>query len=67
MSHAVGTARFGEDPERSVLDPACRLRGLENVTVLDGSFMPASGGVNPSLTIMANALRVAEGIVKDGT
>ncbi|MCE2504549.1 MAG: GMC family oxidoreductase [Chlorobi bacterium] len=61
-AHQVGTARFGNDPERSVLDPDCRLHGYENVYVVDGCFMPTSLGVGPALTIMANALRVAEKI-----
>lgn len=63
FSHAVGTLRFGLSPEESVLDRNCRFWGIDNLFVLDGSFMPASGGVNPSLTIAANALRVAEVIV----
>ncbi len=60
FSHAVGTLRMGEDPWESPLDPTCRFRGTENLFVVDGSFMPSSGGVNPSLTIGANALRAAE-------
>ena len=60
FSHAVGTARFGLDPTASVLDRHCRFWALPNLFVADGSFMPTSGGVNPSLTITANALRVAE-------
>jgi choline dehydrogenase-like flavoprotein len=63
FSHAVGTLRFGAAPEESVLDPDCRFRGVENLFVLDGSFMPTSGGVNPSLTIAANALRVAAQVI----
>ena len=59
FSHAVGTLRMGEDPWTSPLDPGCRFRGSENLYVIDGSFMPTSGGVNPSLTIAANALRAA--------
>jgi choline dehydrogenase-like flavoprotein len=60
FSHAVGTLRFGTEEEESVLDPNCRLRGVDNLFVVDGSFLPTSGGVNPSLTIAANSLRVAE-------
>ena len=62
FSHAVGTVRFGDDPDESVLDPHCRFWGIDNLYVVDGSFMPSSGGVNPSLTIAANALRVADHI-----
>jgi choline dehydrogenase-like flavoprotein len=58
FSHAVGTCRFGADPERAVLDPWCGFFGVPNLFVVDGSFMPTSGAVNPSLTIAANALRV---------
>jgi choline dehydrogenase-like flavoprotein len=59
-SHALGTARFGTDPELAVLDRWCRFFGLDNLFVVDGSYMPSSGGVNPSLTIAANGLRVGE-------
>ncbi len=62
FSHAVGSVRFGADAEQSALDPACRMRGVDNLYVVDGSFMPTSGGVNPSLTIAANALRVGQHI-----
>ena len=63
FSHAIGTIRFGESKADSALDETCRFRGLENLFVTDGSFMPTSGGVNPSLTIAANAFRVADHIV----
>ena len=59
FSHAVGTARFSRSRMEGVLDPDCRFWALPNLYVVDGSFMPTSGGVNPSLTITANALRVA--------
>jgi choline dehydrogenase-like flavoprotein len=58
--HACGTCRFGDDPETSVLDRNNRAHGISNLYVVDGSFFPSSGGTNPSLTIAANALRVAE-------
>jgi choline dehydrogenase-like flavoprotein len=64
FSHAVGTLRFGEDPRTAPLDPDCRFRGIDNLAVIDGSFMPTSAGVNPSLTIAANALRAAERLVE---
>jgi choline dehydrogenase-like flavoprotein len=57
--HPSGTCRFGDDPSQSVLDRDCRAHDLENLYVVDASFMPRSGAVNPSLTIAANALRVA--------
>jgi choline dehydrogenase-like flavoprotein len=57
--HPCGTCRFGEDPQTSVLDKNCKAHGLANLFVVDSSFMPRSGAVNPSLTIAANALRVA--------
>jgi choline dehydrogenase-like flavoprotein len=60
FSHAVGTVRFGDDPSTSVLDALCRFRGAPNLYVVDGSFMPTSAGLNPSLTISANGLRVGE-------
>ena len=63
FGHPCGTLRFGADPATSVLDPSCRAHGLENLYVADSSFMPTSTGVNPSLTIAANALRVADRLV----
>jgi choline dehydrogenase-like flavoprotein len=65
FSHAVGTVRMGRDPRTSALDRYGRFRGLANLLVLDGSFMPRSSGVNPSLTIAANALRCAAALVGD--
>ena len=58
VAHQVGTCRFGNDPATSALDKNCRLHHMDNLYVLDGSFMPTSLGVAPALTIMANALRV---------
>ena len=66
FSHAIGTIRFGASASDSALDESCRFREFENLFVLDGSFMPTSGGVNPSLTIAANALRVADHMVGRG-
>jgi choline dehydrogenase-like flavoprotein len=60
IAHACGTCRFGTDPETSVLDPQNKAHELDNLYVVDGSFFPSSAGLNPSLTIAANALRVAE-------
>jgi choline dehydrogenase-like flavoprotein len=55
---------MGNDPTSSAVDEYCQFRGVENLYVVDGSFMPTSAGVNPSLTITANALRVAAHVVK---
>jgi choline dehydrogenase-like flavoprotein len=60
MFHGAGGCRFGEDPATSVLDPDCRMHGIENLWVTDASFMPTGSGVNPTLTIQANALRVGK-------
>ena len=58
--HPCGTLRFGADPSTSVLNTDCRAHALDNLWVADASFMPTSMGVNPSLTIAANALRVGD-------
>ena len=63
LSHAVGTLPMGLDARTSAVDHDCRFRGLDNLYVLDGSVMPTSAGVNPSLTIAANALRAAYRLV----
>lgn len=63
-AHQTGTLRFGKDPRTSVLDLNCKLHSLDNLYVVDGSFFPSIGAVNPTLTIIANALRVAEVIKK---
>lgn len=64
VSHQCGTLRFGADPHTSVLDLNCRAHGIDNLYAVDGSFFPASGAVNPSLTIMANALRVGDHLIE---
>ncbi|HEV2673613.1 MAG TPA: GMC family oxidoreductase [Aliidongia sp.] len=61
-AHQAGTARFGTDPAISVLDLDCRAHELDNLYVADASFFPSIGAVNPTLTIIANALRVADRI-----
>lgn len=63
LAHSCGTLRFGNDPATSVLDANCRVHGVRNLYVTDSSFMPTSTGINPSLTIAANAIRVADHIV----
>lgn len=62
LAHVCGTCRFGTDPKTSVLDPHNRAHEVDNLYVVDGSFFPSSTGLNPSLTIAANALRVAKHI-----
>ena len=59
-----GTCRFGDDPATSVLDRDCRTHTVPNLWVVDGSFMPTSGGNPNTLTIMANAYRVADRLVQ---
>src|SRR5437588_2968202 len=61
-AHIMGTARMGEDPRRSVVDPWGRMHELENVYVADGSVFASAGGFNPTLTIMALSLRMARHI-----
>jgi choline dehydrogenase-like flavoprotein len=60
VSHQSGTMRFGQDPATSVLDTNCKAHDLDNLYVVDSSFFCSAGAVNPSLTIMANALRIAD-------
>jgi choline dehydrogenase-like flavoprotein len=59
-AHQNGTIRFGTDPRTSALDLHCKAHELDNLYVVDASFFPSCGAVNPTLTIIANALRVAE-------
>jgi len=63
VAHQNGTVRFGHDPKTSALDVNCRAHEVDNLYVVDGSFFPSSGAVNPALTIMANALRVGDHIL----
>jgi choline dehydrogenase-like flavoprotein len=60
VAHQNGTIRFGRDPKTSALDVNCKAHEVDNLYVVDGSFFPSSGAVNPALTIMANALRVGD-------
>jgi len=59
-AHQAGTCRFGTDPKSSVLDKNCKAHELDNLYVVDTSFFPSIGAVNPALTAMANALRVGD-------
>ena len=60
VAHQNGTIRFGQDPRSSALNANCQAHDVDNLYVVDASFFPSSGAVNPALTIMANALRVGE-------
>ena len=64
VAHQNGTIRFGRDPRTSALDVNCKAHELDNLYVVDGSFFCSSGAVNPALTIMANALRVADHLLE---
>ncbi|ADJ29412.1 FAD-dependent oxidoreductase [Nitrosococcus watsonii] len=61
-AHQAGTARFGTDPATSVLDLDCKAHELDNLYIADASFFPSIGAVNPTLTIIANGLRIADRI-----
>jgi choline dehydrogenase-like flavoprotein len=63
--HIHGTCRMGNDPERSVVDRWCRSHDVKNLWVVDGSVFPTPGGYNPTLTILANAYRVADHFVRE--
>jgi choline dehydrogenase-like flavoprotein len=63
-AHQAGTARFGLDPSTSVLDINCKAHEIDNLYLTDASFFPSIGAVNPTLTIIANALRVADKIAE---
>lgn len=60
FGHPCGTCKAGNDPFTSVVDQNCKAHGIDNLYIADSSFMPTSGGTNPSLTVAANALRVAD-------
>jgi choline dehydrogenase-like flavoprotein len=64
-AHNHGTCRMGDDPSKSVVDRWCRSHEVPNLWVVDGSVMPTNGGYNPTLTILANAYRVADHFVRD--
>ena len=63
-AHQSGTVRFGDDPRTSALDTHCKAHELDNLYVVDTSFFPSIGAVNPSLTAMANALRVGDHLLE---
>src|SRR4051794_30457270 len=63
-AHQAGNVRFGCDPATSALDPNCKAHELDNLYVVDTSFSPSMGAVNPALTAMANALRVGDHLIE---
>jgi len=63
-AHQAGTVRFGRDPKTSALDVNCKAHDLDNLYVVDASFFVSIAAVNPSLTIMANALRVGDHLLQ---
>src|SRR5947207_11090550 len=64
VAHQAGTCRFGRDPASSVLDVNCKAHEVDNLYVVDTSFFPSIGAVNPALTAMANALRVGDHLLE---
>ncbi len=64
VAHQAGTCRFGLDPATSVLNADCRAHDVDNLYVVDTSFFPSIGAVNPALTAMANALRVGDHLLE---
>jgi len=64
VAHQNGTVRFGTDPSTSPLDLTCRMHDVDNLYVVDSSFFCSSSAVNPTLTIIANALRVADHVME---
>jgi choline dehydrogenase-like flavoprotein len=65
VGHQNGTCRMGTDPATSVLDVNCKAHDLENLYVVDASCFVSAAAVNPSLTIIANAIRVAEHLIAE--
>jgi choline dehydrogenase-like flavoprotein len=64
VAHQAGTCRFGSDPATSVLDTNCKAHELDNLYVVDTSFFPSIGAVNPALTAIANSIRVSDHLLE---
>ena len=60
LYHHLGTTRMHVDPRHGVVDPSCRVHGVSGLHVTGGSVFPTSGAANPTLTIVALALRLAD-------
>jgi choline dehydrogenase-like flavoprotein len=65
IGHQNGTCRMGNDPSTSVLDPYCKAHDLDNLYVVDASCFVSASAVNPSLTIIANAIRIADHLLAE--
>jgi choline dehydrogenase-like flavoprotein len=65
VGHQNGTCRMGADPATSVLDPYCKAHDLDNLYVVDASCFVSASAVNPSLTIIANAIRVSDHLLAE--
>jgi choline dehydrogenase-like flavoprotein len=65
VGHQNGTCRMGTDPATSVLDPHCKAHDLDNLYVVDASCFVSASAVNPSLTIIANAIRVSDHLLEE--
>ena len=61
-SHHMGTTRMGADPHTSVVDPDCRVHGVNNLFIAGSSVFPTGGNANPTATILALAVRLADHI-----
>ncbi|WP_344511864.1 GMC family oxidoreductase [Dactylosporangium maewongense] len=64
VAHQAGTCRFGNDPANSVLNANCQTHEVQNLYVVDTSFFPSIGAVNPALAAMANAMRVGDHLLE---
>jgi choline dehydrogenase-like flavoprotein len=65
VGHQNGTCRMGNDPTTSVLDPHCKAHDIDNLYVVDASCFVSASAVNPSLTIIANAMRIADHLIAE--
>jgi choline dehydrogenase-like flavoprotein len=63
-AHQCGTTRFGTDPATSVLDVNCKAHELDNLYVVDTSFFCSANAINPTLTVVANALRIGDHLIE---
>lgn len=61
--HQMGTCRMGEDPMQSVTDTYCRLHDNPDIFICDASVFPTGLGVNPALSLTANALRIGSALI----